>query len=63
MRGEPGHVLSPTDRRRFFAALIAGQTAGVVGLVLGGVLFAMALAFLASAAGPYLATRLSPSYR
>jgi predicted PurR-regulated permease PerM len=56
-------VLSPTDRRRFFAALIAGQMGGVLGLVLGGVLFAMALAFLASASGPYLATRLSPSYR
>jgi predicted PurR-regulated permease PerM len=56
-------VLPPTDRRRFFAALIAGQTAGVLGLLVGGVLLAMALAFLASAAGPFLATRLSPSPR
>jgi hypothetical protein len=51
-------VLSPSDRRRFFAALIAGQSAGVLTLLLfGGVLVPMAFAFLASAAGPLLLAR------
>jgi hypothetical protein len=51
-------VLSVHDRRRFFAALIAGQAGGVLALVVfGSVLIAMPFGFLASAAGPLLLAR------
>jgi hypothetical protein len=43
------------DRRRFFAALLAGQLAGVLALVLlGGVLAPMLVALLGSAGGCFV---------
>jgi hypothetical protein len=51
-------VLSVADRQRFALALITGQAGAVLGLLLfGGVLVPMAVAFLASAAGPLLLAR------
>jgi hypothetical protein len=48
-------VLSISDRRRFFSALLAGQLGALVALVLfGGVLVPMGFAFFGSAAGPLL---------